>query len=421
MSVLDLYALAEQAVAGQRLPMMLFPIGTWKSAKYPKLPLTRELADELIANFEAGVLGTEPVIDSSGRHDTSTEAAGWVKRLYVAQTKGGGEALYADWEPTDLGASLLNERRYQYNSVEIGDAIDNATGKRTANVLRSATLTNTPVLRMLPPVLEAGESIAREAVALSLSELEPVDPVAELLADIEALAAKLDDALRGKRGVPVARTFMRELRAKVGAHKLADDDDTEPTPLSEEPTDGATVETVDDSATHEAVGRASEPKEHKHMSELTELLKLAEDADDALVLAEVKKVYEERDTLLAEKATAAQAERERKLDEAISSGHIAPAEKDVLARLAESDPETFATMLEVRKGLPPVVDLTEHGSGDTAPEPKTYPNASVELAERARERAAKDGSTYAEAELKTLAEDAALAERYLAFRAGKEA
>lgn len=496
MSLLDFYRLAEKAVSGQRLPMMLFPIGEWRSAKYPKLPLTRELAEELIANFEAGVLGTEPVIDSSGRHDTSTEAAGWFKRLYVAPLRDGGEALFGDWEPTELGASLLNDRRYQYNSVEIGDVVDNATGKRTKNVLRSATLTNTPVLRMLPPVLEAGEAIA-EPVSLALSEIEAADedPVSGLLADMDALAERLDGALKGKRGVPSIRSFLREIRAKVSAHKLAEPGSYQDlreaieraltdllsgrqwvvdfgdswvvyengaledaprlwrvpyvregseftfgtpaeverqtnyipkSPSPPEPSGDATAEPVGDGVTAAVSGEPSNQKEKKRMSELTELLQLAEDADDALILAEVKKVTAKlvaektrADAAEAKLAESEQAERVRLLNEAIGAARIAPAEKDAFVRLAERDPETFAAMLELRKQCR-VVELGERGSGEPASE-RTYANASVELAERAKERAAKDGSTYAEAERRVLAEDADIAERYRDFRVGKEA
>jgi hypothetical protein len=423
MTLLDFYRLAEQAVPGQRLPMMLFPIGTWKSAKYPKLPLTRELAEELIANFEAGILGTEPVIDSSGRHDTSTEAAGWMKRLYIAPLRDGGEALFADWEPTDLGAQLLNERRYQYNSVEIGEVVDNATGKRTANVLRSATLTNTPVLRMLPAVLEAGERIA-EPVSLALSEFEAADdPVSSILADMEALAGRLDEALKGKKGIPTVRTFLREIRAKVGAHKLSEDDESpESTPLSEPPV-GATAEAIGDGASVANVGQSTTPKESKHMSELTELLKLSEDADEALMLAEVRKVITERDTAVTElaesKRTAVIEAVTLALEAKIKDGFIAPAERDGYLALAEADAERATKLIAGRQHK--VLDLDEHGSGEQKPETVTYANASIELAERAKERKAADGLSYAEAERLVLAADAELAQRYTDFRSGKEA
>ena len=54
--------LAEKIEAGQTTPMMVFPIGDWHSAKYPDLALSEDLAHELIANFESGVLGREPIL-----------------------------------------------------------------------------------------------------------------------------------------------------------------------------------------------------------------------------------------------------------------------------------------------------------------------------------------------------------------------
>ena len=47
MSFIDHYelSLAERVAAGDIVPVPLFPIGEWKSAKYPKLSLTQALAD----------------------------------------------------------------------------------------------------------------------------------------------------------------------------------------------------------------------------------------------------------------------------------------------------------------------------------------------------------------------------------------
>ena len=152
--------LGEAIQAGDTTPMMVFPVGEWHSAKYPNLPLTEELANELIANFEAGVLGTEPVVDSSGKHDTSAPAAGWVKRVYLASYEEGdvtGLALWADVKWTPLGAELLTSEQYKYGSVEIGSVVLNDSGETVDNVLRSLTLTNTPVLRLMPDVQNAAE------------------------------------------------------------------------------------------------------------------------------------------------------------------------------------------------------------------------------------------------------------------------
>jgi len=489
----ELYRLAESAKAGERIPMMLFPIGIWKSAKYPKLSLTRELAEAVIANFEANVLGTEPVVDSSGKHDTAAEAAGWIKDLRIAPTKDGGEALFADWEPTDLGAAQLNEKRYQYNSVEIGEVVDNVTGVKTTNVLRSVTLTNTPILRMLPPVLEAGEAIAAsEPIEVALSELEPVDPVTGLIDDIDALLAKLDDNLKGKAGIRAMRTYLRETRAKASAHATLAEagstndvraeleralqehhaggseglyiDDFGPDwvvyhvwsagPLGENviqrasymrdangitfgqpievkqeityippsepsPSGGATGEALADGTCAAGVGVRLNLSKERSMSDLTELLKLSESDDDALILAEVKKVITENATFKAKFAEGEKAERVRKLDEAIAGTHVLPAEKDVMLALAESAPGTFDATLKAREDAGvKLVDTSERGNGTPPPEPKEYADPSIELAEKAQAKAKADDINYGEAMRLVMAADPTLAERYVTI--GKE-
>jgi len=165
--------LAEKIEAGQTTPMMVFPIGDWHSAKYPDLALSEDLAHELIANFESGVLGREPVVDSSGEHDLSAPAAGWVKRVYLASYEEDdvrGLALWADVEWTGLGAQLLNDKQYQYGSVEIGPVMLNESGETVDNVLRSLTITNVPVLSIMPAIRDASDA-QREALTLSLSEV----------------------------------------------------------------------------------------------------------------------------------------------------------------------------------------------------------------------------------------------------------
>ena len=182
-AVQELYRvhLDETISAGQITPMMVFPIGSFHSAKYPDLEMTEELAHEIIANFEAGVLGREPVVDSSGRHDVSAPAAGWVKKVYLASYEEGavtGMALWADVKWTSLGAKLLSDEEYKYGSVEIGPVVMNESGETIANVLRSLTLCNTPVLSIMPAVKDAKAAQRQAAVIATLSEfsLREFDP-----------------------------------------------------------------------------------------------------------------------------------------------------------------------------------------------------------------------------------------------------
>lgn len=474
-SFIDHYKLALTNVqAGDMVPVPLFPIGEWKSAKYPSLPLTRDLADELVANFEAGILGTEPMLDSSGKHDTSSPAAAWFKRLYVAPTKDGGEMLFGDARLTDLGAEQLNSGAYKYDSVEIGSVVDNRTGDTTPNVFRSATLTNTPVLRMLPPVLEAVDSIAAsEPIEVACSEVAPaIDPVAELCDKIDSLLSDLNDSLKGKAGISSIRSFMREVKAKASVHKLAEyeftlaawtaayidalpdnafayiedggsqdtDGKTTPRSLRHFPIRDAsgkydpehvrnalsrlpqsTLPAVAKAKAAATIGAAAKAcgigdsmKGAEDMKKTIEFLQLAEDASDDTVLAEVTK--------LAERATAAEAKLaesesnarkavvEAKLAELIDGGHIYPADKDEWVALAEEAPARFDSLTEKAKAHK-VVDLGEHGDAGDHSDDLHGDDIGTQVAVKAAEIAKAEGIDLADATEKAIASIPDLAQR----------
>lgn len=226
--IADLYKLADVA-AGKPSPMMLFPIGDWTSDKYADLTLSQALADEVIANFEANVLRTKVPVDTN--HDPKSPANGWIDRLYMApyEWQGlSGEALYADWTPNELGAALVNDGQFAYDSIDLADYYtDPATGTKHDNVLKAVSLANRPVLRMMPGVRDAGDALKlAEPRTFQLSEFtaaEPTpDPVTAILDDMDALAAKLDGVLKGKAGMPAMRTMLKEVRTKASAHALAE-------------------------------------------------------------------------------------------------------------------------------------------------------------------------------------------------------
>lgn len=384
-SILPLYRLrlADGIAAGDTTPMMVFPIGEWHSSKYPNLPLTEELANELIANFEAGILGTEPVVDSSGCHDVSSPAAGWVKRVYLASYEEGdvtGLALWADVKWTSLGATLLTDEQYKYGSVEIGPVVLNDSGETVDNVLRSLTLTNTPVLRLMPDVQNAGEK-QRVVATLSLSEI--------------TLSTTEDD---GDPAVPTSGSS---------------DDHSQPAKADE----GHDVTLAEGDAA---------PKGSDHMKTVALKLSLAEDASEETILAEVIRLAEHdaAETVRADGLAAKLAETETKaavdafavkLDEKITGGFIATGERETFVDLATSQSVELAEkLIEARTAK--VVDLAERGTDGEGSDGGTYADASVELAEKAKARKAADGSTYAAAEKLVLAEDEGLAARYSEFR-----
>jgi hypothetical protein len=459
--------------AGDVIPAMVFPIGDWHSAKYPDLPLTEELAEEIIANFEAGVLGREPVVDTSGKHDTSSPAGAWIKRVYIASYEEGdvtGEALWADWKLTGLGAQLLNDGQYQYDSAEIGFVVMNESGEKVENVLRSMTMTNTPVLSIMPSVQNAKDAL-RVAVTLSLSELTlagnpenapgsdgaPTDenPINGLLADFADWHGKLKAALKGTPGNSAVHTSIKACRDQLAQFcdglKMAEagsvndqrealeealrkqfvsgdsglyvldfgtgpkwvvwriwdagpgigsDDRTfraeyagddgafvfttpilveqettyvplktsegtpGPTEGRSEPASRQPIPTVKGSEGHPLTAGASPQKGGEStMLTVIQKLNLAEDASEAIVLAEVTKLVERvetAETKLAESEKAANAAAVKvRLDEALRLGEIDAAEATTLA---EKEPVARDAFLEGRKGVKHV-DLTEHGQG----------------------------------------------------------
>ena len=223
--------------AGDVTPVMLFPIGEWQTnsalyaARYPKgLPLTQDTADAAIANFNAGVLGGEVQFSLAGAHNVPASAAFWLKRLYCAAYSWQGregDALWADVKWTQAGADSANGDEFKYVSVELG-AFTTNDGEEVPWVLQGGVMTNYPLIRIMPPVRQGADAIAasegeREAefeIALADVGAEP-DPVQAILDDMDALAAKADAALKGKKGMPSFRTMLREARSKVGVHKIA--------------------------------------------------------------------------------------------------------------------------------------------------------------------------------------------------------
>ena len=344
----DLEQFKGQVKTGDLIPVPLFPIGNWKSAKYPKLDLTQELADEVIANFTARVLGTDPVIDSSGRHDSSAPAAAWTKRLSIEPTKDGGSLLVAWSELTDVGADDLNNGRYRYASVEIGSHVDNVSGTKTDNVYRGATFCNTPVLRIMPAVLDTAEAIAAsEPLAVALSEITlstPEDP---------------------------------------GDHAEPIDGSSDDHSQSAKDEEGQNVALAD--------GDAETKGSDSPMKTVALRLSLAEDASEETILAEVTKLAEHdaAETVRADAAEATLAETAKqaavdafavKLDEKIAGGFIASGERETFVKLAgEQSPELAETLIEARTAK--VIDLGEVGTDEPVTE---YADAPVELAEKAK-------------------------------------
>ena len=412
-----LYALAD-VVAGKPSPMMLFPVGTWTSESYPKLSLTQELADEVLANFESEVLRTRVPVEMTGVHSEAlAPAAGWIDRVYQAPFEWQGvtgEALYADWTPNERGAQVVNDGQYAYDSVELNTHIDPVSKKTTQNVLKAVALTNRPVLRMMPGIKDAGDSIKlAEPVEIALSEIT-LAPIPLFI--IESMRKKWRKANPGKDDSEMPDNIRPKEDSGATA---ASEASSEPVPDAGKGDEGHTLTLADGSAEQEGGG----------MKTVALKLNLTEDSDEATILAEVVKLAEDRD---AEKARADAADAklnevdaaakaaavEITLTSLIEGGHVLPGQKDAWVKLAEEAPASFAVFAEQAKTVT-AITLGETGSGKAGYE-SVYADASVELAEKAKARKTADGITFAAAQVLVLSEDTDLAARYDEFRTGKE-
>jgi phage I-like protein len=454
--------------------VMVFPIGGFKTSKYPKLNLTRAMADSVIENFDKKVLGaTEPFIDSSGRHDEGAPAAGWVKSLYVKPWQN-GDALFADIEWTSEGIRLVRGKLYKYLSPVLAPHVIPETGQKVYPVLRSMTLTNIPVLRMMPAI-EASEQ--GEPVEIACSELMKVEEVMDkievaapvevqdkkqetppessveepetpdvsaepsakaeedIVEQMQQILSRLNSNRRGKKGAPALRALMKDAidRAKVSASE-GDEDYSEIVEM---------LYTI--LAEFDKSG-----KEMKRMQKLVDYFKLAEGADEDAVLAafevKVTELSESCSALEAEKAqvemtlaetvgklttleatiaeqekAARDADVQRRIDVALSEGHILPADigdeehPGWLRKLSETSVELFEGYLDSR--IAPAVDTRELGEGQSSEAPVDDRPADVKLARMAEEYAkAHTEFNLGEAQNIILAENKELAEAYMALR-----
>lgn len=522
--------LAEQQIAaGDVTNVMLFPIGKWSvqnpvlMARYPEgLPLTQETADQMVANFAAGVLGTDVQFTlSNGTHSSGGPAAFWVERLYCApyEWEGrSGDAVWAAARWTQAGADAVNDDQFRYLSIEAGELLTNDGDKVESWVLQGGVLTNHPALKIMPPLKDAPQALAAaegertpDCVVELLKLADAEDPVAPLLDDMDALATKVDAALKGRKGMPLFRTMLAQARARIAAHKLeaaeagstsalrdaleqaigdifgercwvCDFSDQEgdlwvvyetstmdepshlfrapyvigvdmsitlgqPVEVKRETTfvpvsDGAPGATSPSRSQAVAIGEAGEGAggalaedpaaqkgvDHRMNSKALTILKLAEDATDDAQSAAVLALAEERDTAVKQLADRDKADRTRdfeaKLAEALAEKdgvvHMLPGEKDTYLKLAAIDHEAAMAAVQARIDGPVALKLGATGSGSEGDADESKP-ADVELAEKAKARAAKDGIGIDAAQKLTLAEDPDLAQRIQSERYGKGA
>ena len=122
---------------------LILPTGHWYSDWYGEFDITDEICEDMVANWEAKVLGERsPYIDTD--HDGGA-AMGWIKKLEARE-----DGLHAQIEWTEPGRELLEKGIYKYFSAQFGEHKDIHTGLIIKNVLIAVTLTNRPFMNTMP-------------------------------------------------------------------------------------------------------------------------------------------------------------------------------------------------------------------------------------------------------------------------------
>lgn len=362
----------------------LFPFGTFKTEKYGKIDLDEELADELIHNFHELQPKIIPFVDKN--HEAG-ESYGWVKRLFKGafrhpQTGQDVPALMADIEWNEAGKRAIADRQYRQLSIWTEPLRDEETGKSYRSVLRSVSLTNIPVLRMLPDLAlseDKGEvEIPLDTPELALGESPGGEAVLHpLLAEFDAILSKGEDFWRGMKGAPTLRTYLKEVRARLAAMNLREpagqldehekkrrkDMDLKEILAALKLDEGTPEDKVLEAMTKMAEDMQAKDKE---IGEAKAELEAKEQE-----LAEARKGQGDKEKQLAELAgkvtelemREAKRDCDRVIDLALTEGRILPAHREKWEKLYMADPEGAGAMIAE---LPKVVELgASHGtSGD---------------------------------------------------------
>jgi hypothetical protein len=121
--------------------------GGFSDPRYGKFDITRELLEQMVRNFDAGVYGQKVFIDVA--HKPQDGAAGEVLKLAVE-----GDRLRALVKWTEFGREAVQKRGFAYLSAEYHENWkDNEKGEPHGCVLLGAGLVTRPCIKRLDPVV----------------------------------------------------------------------------------------------------------------------------------------------------------------------------------------------------------------------------------------------------------------------------
>lgn len=180
-------------------------IGEWKGHPTGSFKITEEINEKFVENFEAGerdvVVDYQHLSLDGGANDA--KAAGWTKKL----VNKGKDGLWAVVEWTKKAAEMIKEKEYRYISPEFHLNYPNKeTKKKQGATLLAIALTNRPFLEGMAPV-----ALSERALA----EIENSASLDEIMLDINAWLTKSAIPLKGKKGSPAIRLYLKSVKEKL--------------------------------------------------------------------------------------------------------------------------------------------------------------------------------------------------------------
>lgn len=323
--------------------------------------------------------------DHEGADGGSTKAAGWFTgKARVIDTDDRGPILEAEIEWTPQGLEDVQSKRFRFISPEFNfQERDQKTGLMSkAKQILAATLTNRPFFAELAAVaaeqddLVAAAFSTLEAAAADTTDEEAGARARELLATLnETLTSSRQNTDIDDQGGAAASTEEEDMDLKVLAATLG---------LPEDADMEAVVAAVAEH-TQRAAEAAELEAERKRIAarknttggsmpneELIAALGLSDDADEAQVLAAVRRTKTASDRLeqleqenerltataagarkLEERVKSLEAERRQEqvdqiISDGIRSGRVVPAEKAALAKQFATNPSGLREIVEAR-------------------------------------------------------------------------
>jgi len=158
-SFVNVMSFAQKNEPPTRIKVM--PIGTIDSPVYGKVQLTKDVASDMVKNFNDSVRASSktaglPIDFEHGDTQYKDMAAGWIKKLFAEN-----DGIYADVDWTDAGTNALQKKLYKFYSpgFYLKGYTDPETGKEYQNVMTGGGLVNKPGMpHSLPPIVNSEQN-----------------------------------------------------------------------------------------------------------------------------------------------------------------------------------------------------------------------------------------------------------------------